>query len=115
MPNVFPIAFRGIAGLPQFRDEKPRRTVSRNSSAALRISAYHPDVSSIPTLSRMTVHRPRDLVMSFGIPCIKRWLRLDIPALVHSASGCHPREPYTLKFLNEESIAIISLLDSRVF
>ena len=40
---------------------------------------------------------------------------LDIPALVHSAGSCSPRESYTLKFINEESIAIISLLDSKVF
>jgi 4-oxalmesaconate hydratase len=40
---------------------------------------------------------------------------LDVPALIHSASSCCPRESYTLKFINEESIAIISLLESRVF
>jgi len=33
-----------------------------------------------------------------------------VPALIHSASCCSPRESYTLKFINEESIAIVSLV-----
>ena len=40
---------------------------------------------------------------------------LDIPALIHSAGSCQPRESYTLKFINEESIAIVSLMNSDVF
>ncbi len=42
-------------------------------------------------------------------------VRLDVPALIHSAGSCSPRESYTLKFINEESIAVISLLSSDVF
>ena len=34
---------------------------------------------------------------------------------MHSASCCAPRESYTLHFINEESIAIVSLLESEVF
>jgi len=34
---------------------------------------------------------------------------------VHSAGSCQPRESYTLKFINEESIAITSLMESRVY
>ena len=30
-------------------------------------------------------------------------------------ASCQPRESYTLKFINEESIAIMSLLDSKTF
>ncbi|MGF6466677.1 amidohydrolase family protein [Paraburkholderia youngii] len=40
---------------------------------------------------------------------------LDVPALIHSAGSCNPRESYTLKFINEENIAVISLLESTVF
>ena len=40
---------------------------------------------------------------------------LDVPALIHSAGSCSPRESYTLKFINEENIAVISLLESKVF
>ncbi len=38
-----------------------------------------------------------------------------MPALVHSAGSCSARESYTLKFINEESIAITSLMSSKVF
>jgi 4-oxalmesaconate hydratase len=40
---------------------------------------------------------------------------LDVPALIHSAGSCSARESYTLKFINEESIAVISLLESDTF
>ena len=40
---------------------------------------------------------------------------LDVPGLIHSAGSCSARESYTLKFINEESIAIISLLGAKTF
>ena len=42
-------------------------------------------------------------------------IELDVPGLIHSAGSCSARESYTLKFINEESIAIISLLGARTF
>jgi 4-oxalmesaconate hydratase len=58
---------------------------------------------------------PPGLGDPFWYPLYEKLCELDVPALVHSASSCHPRESYTLKFINEESIAIISLMESRVF
>src|SRR5262249_61279056 len=39
----------------------------------------------------------------------------DIPGLIHSASCKNPRESFHGHFITEESIAILSLLDSKVF
>ncbi|HEY3118770.1 MAG TPA: amidohydrolase family protein, partial [Chloroflexota bacterium] len=44
----------------------------------------------------------------------EKLVELDVPAMIHPAQFVG-REPYTLHFINEESIAIISLLESRVF
>src|SRR5207253_530212 len=59
--------------------------------------------------------RPPGLGETFWYPVYEKLVEFDIPALIHSASSCDPRESYTLKFINEESIAVISLLESRVF
>lgn len=58
---------------------------------------------------------PPGLGDRFWYPLYEKMVELDVPALVHSASSCCPRESYTLKFINEESIAIVSLLESSVF
>jgi 4-oxalmesaconate hydratase len=51
----------------------------------------------------------------YWYPLYEKMVELDVPALVHPASCCSPRQSYTLHFLNEESIAIMSLLESKVF
>jgi len=58
---------------------------------------------------------PPGLGDRFWYPLYEKLVELDVPALIHSTSSCDPRESYTLKFINEESIAIVSLLDSAVF
>jgi 4-oxalmesaconate hydratase len=42
-------------------------------------------------------------------------VQLDVPALIHSASCRNPRLSYSTHFINEETIAIVSLANSRVF
>ena len=58
---------------------------------------------------------PPGLGDEYWYPLYETLVELDVPALVHSTQCGRPREPYTLHFINEESIAIISLLQSRVF
>jgi len=58
---------------------------------------------------------PPGLGDPFWYPLYEKLCELDVPALIHSASSCQPRESYTLKFINEESIAVIALLESKVF
>lgn len=58
---------------------------------------------------------PPGLGDEYWYPLYEKLVELGVPALVHSASCCSPRESYTLHFINEESIAIMSLLDSKVF
>jgi OH-DDVA meta-cleavage compound hydrolase len=48
-------------------------------------------------------------------PLYEKLVELDVPALVHAA-GCRcGRHDYTLNFIIEESIAILSLMKSKVF
>jgi len=111
--QMFPDRFRGIAGLPQFRDESPENCFEELDRCVKDLGFIGCILNPDPVEDDGPP--PPGLGDEFWYPVYKKMVELDIPALVHSASGCHPREPYTLKFINEESIAIISLLDSRVF
>jgi 4-oxalmesaconate hydratase len=111
--RMFPTRFRGVAGLPQFRDTSPVNCIPelefRVKEQGFIGCLLNPD----PTEGEGTP--PPGLGEEFWYPLYEKLCELDVPALVHSAGSCRARESYTLKFINEESIAILSLLESRVF
>jgi 4-oxalmesaconate hydratase len=111
--QMFPTRFRAVAGLPQFRDTSP---VNCFDELEFRVKEQgfigcllNPDPTegegpSMPGLGE-----------DFWYPLYGKLCELDIPALVHSAGSCQSRESYTMKFINEESNAIVSLVNSDVF
>ena len=111
--QMFPTRFRAIAGLPQFRDESPVNCIAelefRVKEQGFIGCLLNPD----PTEGDAAP--PPGLGDEFWYPLYEKLCELDVPALVHSAGSCQPRESYTLKFINEESIAIMSLMESKVF
>jgi 4-oxalmesaconate hydratase len=111
--RMFPRRFRAIAGLPQFRDESPVNCIPelefRVKEQGFIGCLLNPD----PTEGDGAP--PPGLGDEFWYPLYEKLCELDVPALVHSAGSCSPRESYTLKFINEESIAVISLMESKVF
>jgi 4-oxalmesaconate hydratase len=111
--QMFPTRFRAVAGLPQYRDESPANTLAelefRVKEQGFIGCLLNPDPTEGDSLP------PPGLGDPFWYPLYEKLCELDIPALIHSAGSCSPRESYTLKFINEESIAIISLLESEVF
>ena len=111
--QMFPTRFRAVAGLPQYRDESPENCLAelefRVKEQGFIGCLLNPD----PTEGDASP--PPGLGDAFWHPLYEKLCALDIPALIHSAGSCQPRESYTLKFINEESIAVISLLESSVF
>ena len=111
---MFPDRFRGVAGLPQYMDEaldvraipELRRCVSELGFVGCLINP-DPTEGEGPT--------PPGLGDPFWHPLYQAMTELDVPGLIHSAGSCSARESYTLKFINEESIAIISLLGAKTF
>ena len=112
--GMFPDRFRGVAGLPQYMHESPaercvaelERCVNQLGFVGCLINPDPTEGSDLP---------PPGLGDSFWHPLYEAMTRLDVPGLIHSAGSCSPRESYTLKFINEESIAVISLLSARTF
>lgn len=109
-----PDRFRGVAGLPQYMHESPaahcvaelERCVDELGFVGCLINPDPTEGSELP---------PPGLGDPFWHPLYEAMVRLDVPGLIHSAGSCSPRESYTLKFINEESIAVVSLLDSDTF
>lgn len=111
--QLFPKRFRAVAGLPQYRDTSPV-----NCLAELEFRVKEQGFIGCllnPDPMEGDGPPPPGLGDEFWYPLYEKMCELDIPALIHSAGSCSPRETYTLKFINEESIAIISLLNSKVF
>lgn len=111
--QMFPTRFRAVAGLPQYRDTPPDNCFEeiefRVKEQGFIGCLLNPDPMEGDGAP------PPGLGDEFWYPLYEKLCELDIPALIHSAGSCQPRESYTLKFINEESIAIISLLSSHVF
>ncbi len=111
--QMFPTRFRGVAGLPQYRKTGPENTLEELERCVKELGFVGCLLNPDPMEG--DGRPPPGLGDRFWYPLYEKLVELDVPALVHSASCCHPREPYTLKFINEETIAIISLLGSTVF
>jgi len=111
--QMFPDRFRAVAGLPQYRDSSPENCLAelefRVKEQGFIGCLLNPD----PTEGDGAP--PPGLGDRFWDPLYAKLVELDIPALIHSAGSCSPRESYTLKFINEESIGIISLMESDTF
>lgn len=60
-------------------------------------------------------NRTATLADEYWYPLWEKMVDLDVPGLIHS-SGCkHGRETYSQHFISEESLAVLSLVNSRVF
>ena len=111
---LFPDRFRGVAGLPQFMNESPEiRVVAELNRCVSELGFIGCLINPDPTESEGPT--PAGLGDPFWYPLYEAMTALDVPGLIHSAGSCSARESYTLKFINEESISVISLLDSKVF
>jgi 4-oxalmesaconate hydratase len=112
--QLFPDRFRGMCSLPQTLLTDPthqvdelRRCVNELGFVGAMINP-DPAEGGVPTAP--------GLGDRYWYPFYEALCELDVPALVHSASCRAPaRESYTLHFIVEETIAIASLLNSKVY
>ncbi|WP_028923578.1 amidohydrolase family protein [Pseudonocardia acaciae] len=110
--TLFPDRFRGLAGLPQ-SPELPvsewaaelRRTVTELGFVGCLLNPDPCEGTSVPPA----------LGERYWYPLYEALCELDVPAVIHAA-GCRPptRETYSLHFIQEETVAVWSLLSSTV-
>ncbi|MBN9108349.1 MAG: amidohydrolase [Pseudonocardia sp.] len=108
----FPGRLAGVAAMPQSLELTPqdwadnlRKTVTDLGSVG---AVLNPDpaegIGTVPPLGD-----------PFWYPVYEALIELGIPALIHSGACRNGRETYSEHFVTEESIAILSLLNSEVF
>jgi 4-oxalmesaconate hydratase len=111
--GLFPEHFRGVAGLPQFRVTDLGPVVAELERCVLELGFVGCLLNPDPCEADGTPQP--GLGDAYWYPLYEKLCELDVPAMIHSASCSSPRESYSLHFINEESIAVIGLLQSRVF
>ncbi len=111
--ELFPGRFQGIAGLPQSPDlpvtewtKELRRCVTELGFVGFTLNSDPHEGLEVPPA----------LGDRYWYPLYEAMVELDVPAILHAA-GCRPttREPYSLHFIQEETVSVWSLLNSNVF
>jgi predicted TIM-barrel fold metal-dependent hydrolase len=111
--KLYPKVFRGVCGLPQSPGVSPtncfaelERCVKQLGFVGCLINPDPGEASGVETPA---------LGDRYWYPLYEKLVELDIPGHIHSAGCRSDRLPYSLHFINEESIAVVSLLNSNVF
>jgi 4-oxalmesaconate hydratase len=111
--RMYPDLFRGVAALPQTPGTDIRDCIPELERCVKELGFVGVQLNPDPTEGEGP--EPKGLGDPYWYPLYEKLVELDIPALVHSASCCSERESYTLHFINEGSIAIMSLIDNKIF
>jgi OH-DDVA meta-cleavage compound hydrolase len=110
--KLFPGRFMGIAGLPQNMGVPIENTLEELERCVKELGFISCIINPDPYEGLGT---PPGLGDEYWYPLYEKLVELDVPALIHSAGCISERENYSLHFINEETIAVMSLLNSNVF
>jgi 4-oxalmesaconate hydratase len=110
--QMFPARFRGIAALPQSPLIEPARWADELERCVLQLGFVGALLNPDP--AEGTGQPVPPLGDAYWYPVFEKLVELDVPALIHSAGCRNVRESYTSHFITEESIGILSVLDSDV-
>jgi OH-DDVA meta-cleavage compound hydrolase len=110
--KLFPDVFRGVCALPQSPTLSPK-----NCLPELERCAKLGFVGCLinPDPGEATGIETPPLGDKYWYPLYEKLVELDMPAHVHSGGCRSDRLSYSLHFINEESIAVFSMLNSTVF
>ncbi len=110
--RLFPQRLRGVAALPQAPSLEPAEWLDELDRAVNELGFVGCLVNPDPSEGTGYVPPMGD---EYWYPLYERLVELDVPAIIHSAGCKNGRESYSAHFITEESIAVLSLLNSRVF
>jgi predicted TIM-barrel fold metal-dependent hydrolase len=112
--KMYPNTFRAVAGLPQTPGVSPKaclpyleKLVKEDGFVGCLLNPDPGECGGGPETP--------PLGDRFWYPLYEKLVELDIPGHIHSAGCRSERLTYSLHFINEESIGVVSLLNSTVF
>ena len=111
--GIEPDRFRGVAGLPQSMETEPSRWTQELRRCVEELGFVGALLNPDPCEGTA---QPPGLGDRYWYPVWETLSELGVPALIHAA-GCRApaRESYSLHFIQEETLAVASLLGSSVF
>jgi len=110
--KVEPNRFRGIGGLPQCAGAGPKSTFTELERCVRQLGFVGVMINPDPGEGDGQTPAMGD---ETWYPLYEKMVELDVPGLVHPASCRNTRESFHNHFITEESIAVLSLVNSRVF
>lgn len=111
--KLYPNVFRGVCGLPQSPGVSPSSCIPELERCVKQLGfvgcLINPDPGEAGGISTPP------LGDRYWYPLYEKLVELDVPGYIHGA-GCRSiRHSYSTHFINEETIAVVSLAGSRVF
>jgi 4-oxalmesaconate hydratase len=111
--KLLPERFLGVCGLPQVAGD-PIEVVLPELERCIKELGMRGCLLNPDPYENSGIEAP-GLGDRYWYPLYEKLCELDVPMHIHSASSHSERTPYTLHFINEESIAVVSLANSDVF
>jgi 4-oxalmesaconate hydratase len=111
--RLFPNVFKGVCGLPQSPGVSPKNCIAELERCVKDFGFVGCLLNPDP--SEASNYDTPNLGDEYWYPLYEKLVELDVPGYVHGA-GCRSiRHSYSTHFINEETIAVVSLAGSRVF
>jgi len=112
--RLFPDQFRGICGLPQTPGVSPANCIAELERCVKALGFAGCLLNPDPSDAGATNDMP-GLGDEYWYPLYEKLVALDVPGYVHGAGCRSSRHSYSVHFINEETIAVLALANSRVF
>ena len=107
-----PERFAGVAGLPQSVGVSPTNTFEEIDRCINDLGFIGVMINPDPGEGDYSTPGMGE---EYWYPLYEKMVQMNIPGLIHGAACKNPRESFHNHFITEESIAVLSLIDSTVF
>jgi 4-oxalmesaconate hydratase len=111
--RLFPNVFRGVCGLPQSPGVSPKNCIPELERCVKEFGFVGCLINPDP--SEATNYDTPGMGDEYWYPLYEKLVELDVPGYIHGAGCRSVRHSYSTHFINEETISVVSLVNSRVF
>ncbi len=112
LAGAYPTRFAGVCGLPQVGGEPVTVALAELERCITELGFVGTLLDTDPGEGDNSTPTLDD---EYWYPLYEKLCALDVPALIHSTGCKWGRETYSMHFISEESLAVLSLANSRVF
>jgi len=110
--QIYPDRFIGIAGIPTVAGEPLDMAINELERCVNELGFKGTLLNPDPYENSGT--HPPALGDKYWYPLYEKLCELDVPAHIHGTGSRSLREPYSLRFINEETTAVFGLINSSV-